>query len=64
MTWLTKYFFPALGTQAKAEVQTTKTSICVLMQKKETRYIPGDPGEGTVPAPIITPVVLLFLKIR
>jgi len=32
--------------------------------EKETRYIPGDPGEGTVPAPIMTPVVLLFLKTR
>ena len=32
--------------------------------EKETSYIPGDPGEGTVPAPIMTPVVLLFLKTR
>ena len=32
--------------------------------EKDTRYIPGDPGEGTVPAPIMTPVVLLFLKTR
>ena len=32
--------------------------------EKGTRYIPGDPGEGTVPAPIMTLVVLLFLKTR
>ena len=30
----------------------------------ETRYIAGDPGEGTVTAPIMTPDVLLFLKTR
>ena len=32
--------------------------------EKGTHYIPDDPGEGTVPAPIMTPVVLLFLKTR
>jgi hypothetical protein len=32
--------------------------------EKGTGYISGDPGEGTVPAPIMTPVVLLFLKTR
>jgi hypothetical protein len=32
--------------------------------EKETRYVPGDPGEESIPTPIITPVVLLFLKTR
>ena len=32
--------------------------------EKGTGYIPGDSGEGTVPAPIMTPVVLLILKTR
>ena len=32
--------------------------------EKGTGYIPGDSGEVTVPAPIMTPVVLLFLKTR
>jgi hypothetical protein len=57
-------FFFRMDTQAKAEVRTTKTFILVRSAEKETRYIPGDPGEGTVPAPIMTPVVLLFLKTR
>ena len=32
--------------------------------EKGTHYIPGDPGEGTVPARIMMPVVLIFLKTR
>jgi hypothetical protein len=32
--------------------------------EKGTGYILGDSGEGTVPAPIMMPVVLLFLKTR